>query len=115
MKKNLQHSILLLVLLLIPFISKAQFNGEVTVGIGGSYSTLSEFADSLNSLGMSGNTTVYIISDIIETVPVIFNQWEEFGGEGFYLTIKPFESTRTIQGEINNNGIIVLNNTKCDY
>jgi len=109
MKHFTKHYLIVLAFLLIPLFSEAQITGEVNVGAGGNYSTLGAFANALNSQGMSGNTTVYIISNIEETNDVVINQWTEIGSGGYYLTIKPNGANRTIQGNCPSSAVIVLN------
>ncbi len=109
MKYLSKLSLIVLAFLCIPIFLQAQISGEVLVGAGGNYETLSAFAESLNSNGMSGNTTVSIISDIIETSSVTINQWEEIGGTDFTLSIKPYGGNRTIEGTFTSDALIILN------
>jgi hypothetical protein len=80
-------------------------SGTVTVGDGGDYPTLSGSSIStglfyaINSLGLTGNLTVNIISDITETGFTVLNQWTESGGSGYTVTIQPSEAVlKTISG-----------------
>ncbi len=80
-------------------------SGTVTVGEGGDYPTLTGTQIStglftaINSLGLSGNLTVNIISDITETGFTALNQWTETGGSGYTVTIQPSSaSLKTISG-----------------
>ncbi len=87
---------------------RVPFNGNYTIGSGGDYPDLYSAFNEINALGLSGNTTFEIISNITETSPAIINEWSEVGIGGYYLTIKPSVEMRTIEGNLNN-GIIVLN------
>ncbi len=89
-------------------IIRIPFNGTYTIGEGGTYPDLYSAFNDVNSLGLGGNTTFEIISDIVETSPAILNEWYEIGLGGYYLTIKPSNVMRTIEGNLNN-GVIVLN------
>ncbi len=80
-------------------------SGTVTVGNGGNYPTLTGNSIStglfsaINSLGLTGNLTVNIISDITETGFTALNQWSESGGSGYTVTIQPADaSLKTISG-----------------
>ncbi len=90
-------------------------SGTVTVGEGGDYPTLTGSSIStglfsaINSLGLSGNLTANIISDITETGFTALNQWTESGGSGYTLTIQPADaSLKTISGN-GSAGVIKLN------
>ncbi len=96
-------------LLMLPVLANAQVNLNVTVGTGGDYPTLSAFAAAVNTLGLGGNTTADIISNLVETEAVVINQWPESGGSGYYLTIQPFGESRTIEADLSANAVIVLN------
>ncbi len=109
MRKLTNFRIMVFFLLIFPLLLKAQISGDLTIGVDGDYSTLGEFANSLNLLGMSGNTNISIISDIEEINPVIINQWTETGGLNYYLTIKPTGENRIIQGNFPASAVIVLN------
>ena len=89
-------------------IIRMPFNGTYTIGEGGAYPDLYSAFNDVNSLGLGGNTTFEIISDIVETSPAILNEWYEVGLGGYYLTIKPSNVMSTIEGSLNN-GVIVLN------
>lgn len=80
-------------------------SGTVTVGDGGDYPTLTGTTIStglfkaINDLGLSGNLTANIISDITETGFTVLNQWNEYGGSGYTFTIQPVDaSLKTISG-----------------
>ncbi len=88
--------------------------GTVTVGTGGTYTSLTNpgglFA-ALNLAGISGNLTVDITSDLTaETGAVALNQVAESGAGGYTITIKPSGAPRTISGTgAVSNGLINLN------
>ncbi len=85
----------------IPF----PLSGSFTLGSGGSFTSLTKsdglFAN-INASGLSGNVTVSVIGDILdENGAVALNQWAEFGGSGYTLTIQPSGGvTRTISGTV---------------
>jgi hypothetical protein len=80
-------------------------SGTVTVGNGGDYPTLTGTTIStglfkaINDLGLSGNLTANIISDITETGFTALKQWNESGGSGYTFTIQPADAClKTISG-----------------
>ncbi len=77
-------------------------SGTYTVGTGGAFSTLKAAADHANANGLKGNVTLSILaSGTTETGTASFDQWTEYGGSNFTLTIKPAASTTpTISGNI---------------
>lgn len=87
-------------------------SGTITVGEGGNYPNLTRYNGlfaAINSLGLAGNLTVNIISDISEDGTNLLNQWTESGGSGYTLTIQPADATlRTIYGSCTN-GLIRFN------
>lgn len=85
--------------------------GTYTVGTGQYYQTLSEAFNEINTFGMSCDVTLLIMTDIVETgaTPPTLNQWTEYGGSGYRLTIRPSGGNRTISGSYASNGVIVLN------
>lgn len=87
---------------------RVPFNGTYTIGEGGNYPSLALAFEEVNVLGLSGNTTFEIISDISETIPAMLNEWAEIGAGDYFLTIKPSGQMRTISGSLNN-GVITLN------
>jgi len=100
---------MVLAFLIIPFLLTAQVNQEVTVGVDGDYPTLTDFIAELDTLGMGGNTTVSIISDIVEPGTVLITQWFELFGENYYLTIKPANGSWTIEADVDTGAVIELN------
>ncbi len=108
MKYFTKISLMVFAFLVIPFLLTAQVNQEVTVGVDGDYPTLSDFIAELDTLGMGGNTTVSIISDIVEPGTVEIHQWFELFGTGYYLTIKPANGSWTIQSEVDSGAVIIL-------
>jgi len=109
MKYLTRISLVVLAFLVIPYLLTAQLNDEVTVGETGDYPTLTAFTEALNEEGLQGNTTVSIISDIIEPGQVTISQWEEFNGTGYYLTIKPANGSWTIEASVDSGAVIKLN------
>ncbi|MDQ6844931.1 MAG: hypothetical protein M3Z92_11345, partial [Bacteroidota bacterium] len=80
------------------------FSGIYNVGIGQNYISLTNtngiFAK-INSLGLSGNVTINIISDLSETGAEALNQWTEFGAGNYAITIQADASTpRLIYGDV---------------
>ncbi len=88
-------------------------SGTVTVGTGGTYTTLTGagglFAD-INSKVVTGNITAQIISDITESGSNALNQWtEEPGSSNFTVSIQPNAAAlRTLSGSFAG-GLIRLN------
>ncbi len=80
------------------------FSGIYNVGAGQNYISLTNtngiFAK-INSLGLSGNVTINITSDLSETGAEALNQWTEFGAGNYSITIQPDASTpRLIYGDV---------------
>ncbi|MDP3928031.1 MAG: hypothetical protein Q8R57_03325, partial [Bacteroidota bacterium] len=74
-------------------------SGTYTVGTGGDYPSLTGVGglfEDFNSKTVTGNVTAKIISDISETGAVGLNQWSEFGGSGFSLTITPHDTVSSL-------------------
>jgi hypothetical protein len=80
-------------------------NGSVTVGVGGSYSSLTNdggLFQALNESTLSANVTATIISDLSEIGTHALNQWNETGTGNYTVTIRPDANiTRTISGNYN--------------
>ncbi|MEI8202225.1 MAG: hemoblobin-interacting domain-containing protein, partial [Bacteroidota bacterium] len=80
-------------------------SGNVTVGTGGDFTSFTK-SDGLfsviNASGLSGNLNVSVISDItIEDGATALNQWIEYGGSGYTLTIQPSGGvSRTVSGTV---------------
>ncbi len=85
--------------------------GTYTVGTGQYYSNLTEAFNEINTYGLSCNVTLLIATDITEPgpTPPTLNQWTEYGGSGYTLTIAPSGGSRTISGSFASNGLIILN------
>ncbi len=85
--------------------------GTYTVGTGQYYQTLTEAFYDINNFGMSCDVNLLIMTDINETgtTPPTLNQWTEYGGSGYKLTIKPSGGSRTISGSFASSAVIVLN------
>ena len=109
MKYLTKISLMVFVFSVIPLLLTAQLNDEVTVGETGDYPTLTAFTEALNEEGLQGNTTVSIISNIIEPGTVTISQWEEINGTGYYLTIKPANGSWTIEASVDSGAVIKLN------
>lgn len=71
---------------------------------------MSEAFEDINTFGLQGNVLLSIMTDINETnpTPPTLNQWTEYGGSGYRLTIRPSGTNRTIQGSYASSGVIVL-------
>ncbi|MCX7879279.1 MAG: immunoglobulin domain-containing protein [Ignavibacteria bacterium] len=84
--------------------------GTYTVGTGQYYQTLSEAFYEINTFGMRGNVTLLIMTDITETPPSqpVLNQWTEYDGSGYTLTIRPSGGSRTISGSYSGTAVVVL-------
>lgn len=85
-------------------IKALPLSGTYTVGTGGNYPSLTQngglFAD-INSLGLSGDVVVNIISDLTEDGANSLNAWEEQGVGNYTLTIQPNSTTpRLISGSV---------------
>ncbi|WP_124397838.1 fibronectin type III domain-containing protein [Thermaurantimonas aggregans] len=87
---------------------QAPLSGTYTVGTSGQFATLADAISAVNSVGLSGNVTLNIISDQTLTAPVQINTWPEIGAGNYTLTIAPSGGVRTIEGTINNTGVIVI-------
>lgn len=85
--------------------------GTYTVGTGQYYANLTEAFNEINTFGLGCNVTLLIMTDIVEPGPnpPTLNQWTEYGGTGYTLTIRPSGGPRTISGSFASNGLIVLN------
>ena len=82
----------------------AMLTGSFNVGTGQTFTSLTGagglFAG-INSLGLSGNLTVNITSDLTEDGTNVLYQWAEKGAGNYSLTIQPDASTaRLISGNV---------------
>jgi hypothetical protein len=89
-------------------------SGSVNVGTGETFTSLTNpggLFQTLNTNGISGNTTVNITSDLTgETGAVALNQLTEIGAGGYTVTFKPSGAARTISGtSAATSGLIILN------
>ncbi len=79
---------------------KAALSGTYTVGVGGNYTSFTKvdgLFNDINSLGLSGNVTINVISDITdETGAIALNQWTETGAGNYTLTIQPDGTTERL-------------------
>lgn len=85
-------------------IRAVPFSGSYTVGTGGNYPSLTRtgglFAD-INALGLSGDVTINIISDLSEDGTYSLDAWQETGVGNYTLTFQPNNTTsRTISGNV---------------
>lgn len=92
MFKSLQLTISIMLLLIFTNVSKAQLSGTINVGVGQTYTSLTAntaagFFNRVNTVGLNGNVTVLITSDITESGAVSLNQWTT--GSAFTITIRP--------------------------
>jgi hypothetical protein len=83
----------------------AQLSGTINVGTGQTYTSLTRaggFFAAVNSQGLSGNVTVLITSDLtLENGANDLQQWTEFGGSGYSITISPSAAVeREIYGSV---------------
>ncbi|MEO5890247.1 MAG: hypothetical protein ABIQ31_08340 [Ferruginibacter sp.] len=88
------------------------FSGNYNIGTGEIFTTLTK-ADGLfaavNTVGLAGNATFNIISDIAEDGSNALNQWVETGAGNYSLLIQPDGTTvRNISGNVPT-GLIRLN------
>ncbi|UAY51277.1 hypothetical protein [Ferruginibacter albus] len=91
----------------------AAMSGTYYVGTGQTFTSLTKVGGlfaSINSLGLSGDVTVYITSDLSEDGANTLYKWNETGAGNYALTIQPDASSlRTISGDVVN-GLIRFNN-----
>ncbi|MCF8255404.1 MAG: hypothetical protein K9J84_12580, partial [Bacteroidia bacterium] len=70
-------------------------SGTYTIGSGGDYPTLTGTGglfEDINSKTVIGNITAKILENIPEPATNGINQWSEFGGSGYTLTIQPADT-----------------------
>lgn len=89
-------------------VIRAPFTGNYTIGTGGQYPNLGAIFNEINPVGLIGNVTLDIISNINEPAAALLTQWPEFGAGGYTLTIRPTAANRVISGSIPSSGVIVL-------
>lgn len=92
-------------------VIRAPMTGTYTVGTtaGANFPNLGAAFTDINFLGLSGNVTLNITSNIVEPAAAVLNQWIESGtGSNYTLTIVPVGGSRTISGVIPSSGVIVL-------
>lgn len=85
----------------------APLSGTYTVGTSGQFANLNDAFAAINNVGLSGNVTLNIISDMTLTAPAQLNQWPEVGPGNYTVTISPSGGVRTIEGSFANTGVIV--------
>jgi len=82
-------------------------SGTYNVGTGNSYTTLSGIMTDIGSIGLSGNTTILITSNITEPGNILIPQWNETGLGSYRLTIRPAVNA-TISANASSTAVIVL-------
>lgn len=85
-------------------ITANTFAGAYDVGAGQTYTTLTAFGglfSALNGGVVTGNITVNIVSDIVESGTNALNALSEEGGSGFTMLVRPSGGTRTLSGNTN--------------
>ncbi|MFN3951835.1 MAG: fibronectin type III domain-containing protein [Thermaurantimonas sp.] len=85
----------------------APLSGTYTVGTSGQFANLNDAFAAINTVGLSGNVTLNIISDMTLSAPAQLNQWSEVGPGNYTVTISPSGGVRTIEGSFANTGVIV--------
>jgi hypothetical protein len=77
----------------------ASLTGTYDVGTGGDFATFEEAFDVINVVGLQGNTILKVVSDITESDQAYLGEWDEYGGTGYSLTIRPDGQARSIRGD----------------
>ncbi|MFL6529342.1 MAG: beta strand repeat-containing protein, partial [Chthoniobacterales bacterium] len=84
--------------------------GNVTVGTGGTYPSLTNAGgvfEAINGGGLFGNLTINVVSDLTsETGAVGLNQWSETGAGNYTVTIRPSGAARSITGSTASTGLV---------
>lgn len=86
----------------------APLSGTYTVGTGGQFATLNDAFAAINNVGLSGNVTLNIISDMTLSAPAQLNAWPETGVGNYTVTIQPSGGPRTIQASVTNSGVLII-------
>ncbi|MBL0308476.1 MAG: hypothetical protein IPP77_01920 [Bacteroidetes bacterium] len=90
-------------------ITATPLSGVVTVGTGGDYTTLTKFDGLFKAIGdngLSGDLTVKVITNTAEDGNQSLNQWAEYCGSGYTVTIVPTDATvRTLTGSLSGMGM----------
>jgi hypothetical protein len=90
----------------------APLSGNYNVGAGEVYTTLTGAGglfSNINALGLSGNLTAIITTDLTEPGTFALNQWTETGAGNYTVTIQPSEAvSKTISGDYSG-GLLRLN------
>ncbi|MEP6944917.1 MAG: hypothetical protein ABJA02_03305, partial [Acidobacteriota bacterium] len=88
------------------YLISAPITGNIDVGIGGHYSSLTNpggVFEAINAGVITGNVNIRIVSDLTtENGAVSLNQTTEEGTGGYTITIQPFGAQRTISGSSDN-------------
>jgi hypothetical protein len=102
-------------LLLMPVLVWAQLSGDVTVGSGGDYTTLTDAVAALNAGGVSGPVRLLLTDALYstaETFPLIINISTNAPTSTNTVTLKPASGmSPTILGTVNNNCILAIKGT----
>ena len=90
------------------------FSGDIIIGAGGDYTSLTGSGGLFNAINnnvFAGNVTAYIASDLTEDGTNVLNQWTEYGGSNYTLTIRSLDnSEHLISGNVSNGtGMITIN------
>ncbi|HPS61994.1 MAG TPA: BNR-repeat neuraminidase N-terminal domain-containing protein, partial [Bacteroidales bacterium] len=92
---------------------RAALSGSLTVGTSGTYPNLTGAGglfEKIAQVGLKGNVTALIVSDITEPATNAITQWYETGGSGYSLTISPNAAAmRSLTGSYTG-GLIRLSN-----
>ncbi|MFW5702239.1 MAG: BNR-repeat neuraminidase N-terminal domain-containing protein, partial [Bacteroidota bacterium] len=69
-------------------------SGDYDIGTGGNYATFAEVFEVCNAVGLSGNVRLNVVSNITETEQAYLESWDEYGGTGYSMTIRPDGGSR---------------------
>ncbi len=112
MEKFVKISLIIIVGALLVKQTSAQLSGTYNVGSGQTYTSLTKASglfNAINTNGLSGNVTANVTSDLSEDGSIQLNQWTEFGGSGYTVTIRPSSATERLISNASANGVINLN------
>jgi len=82
-------------------------NGNYTVGAGGDFANLTETFSCIDFLGLAGNTTLTVTSDITEPGTVYIKDWRNFGNGNWTIDIKT-NGYWTIESDLAVDGVICI-------
>lgn len=87
------------------YLIVAAFNGSYDVGVGQTYTSLTNAGgifEAINAGALTGNVVINIVSDLSgELGTNALNQWPEDGVGGYTILIKPSGGPRLVTGSIN--------------